>query len=167
MVQQSVCKGVCCCFISFYTTCTQKAKGWCCSAPQKLSIDGTELYGDSFWHERFMRSTGTTIVDRYFHYPFLLPLHPLAPSQPFLIEGVHGSKNLFSKSWRVHSFPDPLAAILAFAGGAALQAVWLCRRWVSTPFATRLVLLSIKPLEMSLKCRTARIEDPHTKIRNK
>ena len=42
----------------------------------------------------FRRSTGTTIVNRYFHYSFLFS----SPSQPFLIEGVLRSKNLSSKS---------------------------------------------------------------------
>ena len=46
----------------------------------------------------------TTIVDRYFHhYFFSIPFHSIffpfhSPSRPFLIEGVLGSKNLFSES---------------------------------------------------------------------
>ena len=41
----------------------------------------------------------TTLVDRYFHhyFPFFFP-HFFSPSRPFLIEGVLGSKNLFSES---------------------------------------------------------------------
>ena len=45
----------------------------------------------------------TTLVDRYFHHYF--PFHSIfsifsifSPSRPFLIEGVLGSKNLFSES---------------------------------------------------------------------
>ena len=41
----------------------------------------------------------TTLVDRYFHHYLLFPFFPFSPSWPFLIEGVLGSKNLFSKSW--------------------------------------------------------------------
>ena len=44
----------------------------------------------------------TTLVDRYFHhyflFPFFFPFFFHFPSRPFLIEGVLGSKNLFSES---------------------------------------------------------------------
>ena len=40
----------------------------------------------------FRRLAGMTIVDRSFHYS------SSSPSQPFLIEGVLGSKNLFGES---------------------------------------------------------------------
>ena len=46
----------------------------------------------------FRQLTGTTIVNRYFHYSFLFFLFSTA--QPFLIEEVLGSKNLFIKSGR-------------------------------------------------------------------
>ena len=63
-----------------------------------------------YWHERRRCSRSpsggrlaTTLVDRYFHhyffffFPFFFfPFH--SPSRPFLIEGVLGSKNLFSES---------------------------------------------------------------------
>ena len=71
-----------------------------------------------------------TIVDRSFHYS------SSSPSQPFLIEGVLGSKNLFSESCLERPKPrgrhlsrprppfwGPLVTILDFSGGAALQAV--------------------------------------------
>ena len=58
-----------------------------------------------FWHERaafqrsaFGRSTaGNDVVATIFIRLFIF-FSPFPPSQPFLIEGVVGSKNLFSES---------------------------------------------------------------------
>ena len=48
----------------------------------------------------FRKLTGTTIVDRYFHYSCFFFSSSSSPSQPFLIEGVLGSKNLFCESFK-------------------------------------------------------------------
>ena len=51
----------------------------------------------------FRRLTDTMTVNCYFPYYFLFFLFfHFSPPQPFLIEGVLGSKNLFSESWREH-----------------------------------------------------------------
>ena len=63
------------------------------------------------WHEQSVlqsvavrRSTGNVSGHYFLHYFFILffspglpPLFPVSPSSPFLIEGVLGSKNLFSQ----------------------------------------------------------------------
>ena len=57
------------------------------------------------WHEcaAFQWLTaGNDIVAPIFIRPFLLFFPPVPPSQPFLIEGVVGSKNLFSESCIEH-----------------------------------------------------------------
>ena len=46
----------------------------------------------------FRRSTGNDVSGQYFHHYFLLLFPFFSPSSPFLIEGVLGSKNLFSES---------------------------------------------------------------------
>merc|ERR1712013_771128 len=94
-----------------------------------------------YWRERaafqrsaFGRSTaGNDVVATIFIrlFPFFFRF---SPSRPFLIEGLLGSKNLFSESCLERPnlgvdtrprppFWGPLAAILDFAGDAALQAV--------------------------------------------
>ena len=98
----------------------------------------------AFQRSAFGRSTaGNDVVATIFIRLFLFfpPRFFSSPSRPFLIEGVLGSKNLFSKvAWNAQKprgrhisrprrpFWGPLAAILDFAGGAALQAVRHCRR---------------------------------------
>ena len=64
----------------------------------------------------FRQLTGTTIVHHYFPYSFFLFFFSL--SQPFFIERVPGSKNLFRKSlWkRLETILRPLAAILNLWG---------------------------------------------------
>ena len=59
----------------------------------------------AFQRSAFGRSTAgndivaTIFIRIFFFFPFFfLPFFP--PSRPFLIEGVLGSKNLFSESWR-------------------------------------------------------------------
>ena len=91
------------------------------------------------WHERaafqrsaFGRSTaGNDVVATIFIRIFFSFFSPFffSPSRPFLIEGVLGSKNLFSESWSQkpmgrhfsrprRPFQGPLAASLDFAGGS-------------------------------------------------
>ena len=67
------------------------------------------------------------LTDNYkcHYFPFSIFFLPFSLSQPFLIEGVLGSKNLFSKRWWERWI---------------WQAVWHCRQWVSAPGAARLVL---------------------------
>ena len=95
----------------------------------------------------FGQSTGNDVSGHYKHHS--LPFFFL--SWPFLVEGVLGSKNLFSKNWRecpktqgYTSFQTPLA-ILDWVGGEVLQVVRRCRRLASAPSAARLLffLLSI------------------------
>ena len=57
-----------------------------------------------YWHERaavqavaVRQSTGNDVSGHYFRHYFLF-FHFSPPSRPFLIEGVLGSKNLFSES---------------------------------------------------------------------
>ena len=64
-------------------------------------------FNASNWHERsalqsvaVRRSTGNDVSGHYFHHSFLFISFFSPPSSPFLIEGVLGSKNLYSKSWR-------------------------------------------------------------------
>ena len=88
----------------------------------------------------FRQLTGTTIVERYFHYSFLHHFSSL--SQPFLIEGVLGSINLFSERWRERPkifgcipFQTPLAIfgrpcghfeLLGFLVREPELNIWLC-----------------------------------------
>ena len=46
----------------------------------------------------FRRLTGNDVSGHYFHHYFFPPVF-FSPSSPFLIEGVLGSKNLFSESY--------------------------------------------------------------------
>ena len=85
--------------------------------------------GTSVWRSSrsgFGRSTGINISSHYnkqHYFPFFSHFPP-SPWQPFLIEGVHRSKNLFCKGAHLsrpqRPFLSPLAAILDFAGGAAV-----------------------------------------------
>ena len=78
------------------------------------------------------------------------PVSP--PSQPFLIEGVLRSKNLFRESYGSTQIPRPLQtplAIFDFTGGAVLQAVkvWTCLpRKVNSKHLLSYRLLLSKPL---------------------
>ena len=79
--------------------------------PEKNNFFGPQKTNIS--RSPFRRLTGMTIADRYLHFSFFpLPLLFFSPSQPFHIEGVLGSKNLFCES---------------------------CRWWLSAPFPARLV----------------------------
>ena len=76
----------------------------CVLNPDQYIYQTSWKNGTSGW--RCSRSSlggrlATTIVDRYFHHHFFFFhfIHfPFSPSRPFLIEGVLGSKNLFSES---------------------------------------------------------------------
>ena len=78
--------------------------GWLVSISLCIFIKLIDLLVHSNnWHERRRCSRSpsggrlaTTLVDRYFHHYFFSIFH--SPSRPFLIEGVLGSKNLFSES---------------------------------------------------------------------
>ena len=66
--------------------------------PNKVGVDVEAKFGN-YWHEHaaFGRSTaGIRRSGHYFHqsFPFFPPRFP--PTRPFLIEGVLGSKILFS-----------------------------------------------------------------------
>ena len=109
------------------------------------------ISGPLFWHElsalqsvAVRRSTGNDVSGHFFRHYFLLFFSSLffsPPSRPFLIEGVLGSKNLFSESclkwpitlgWTPFQTPSailgPPGGHFGFAGGAALQAVSECPR---------------------------------------
>ena len=58
-----------------------------------LGIKSAPSTGIGTSGQRCSRSTGNDVSGHYFHYYFLS-----SPSSPFLIEGVLGSKNLFSES---------------------------------------------------------------------
>ena len=67
--------------------------------PEKNNFFGPQKTNIS--RSPFRRLTGMTIADRYLHFSFFpLPLLFFSPSQPFHIEGVLGSKNLFCESCR-------------------------------------------------------------------
>ena len=82
----------------------------------------TVIIGTSGW--RCSRSPlggwlATTFVDRYFHRYFVFFSIFSSPSRPFLIEGVLGSKNLFSKSgskWPITWGYTPFLTLLAILG---------------------------------------------------
>ena len=84
------------------------------------------------------------IVEHYVHHTF-----PFSDPSFFLYH------NLFSKN-------SPLVDIWNFAGDISSQAVWCCRRWVSAPFAIRLVFLNrISVLPETLKMvKTPRKHQP-------
>ena len=105
---------------SFFLSHTIIGLTW---SPLVIQCIGTS--GRHSSHLPFRQLTGTTIVDYYFHYsfPLLLPFFFSSPSQPFLIEGVLGSKNLFCESGREHPKTkgftpfQPPSAILGPPGG--------------------------------------------------
>ena len=84
-------------------------------------------------------------------------------SQPFLIEGVLASKNLFCESWQDRHlsrpclpFWGPLAAILNFAG--------IAMRWASAPGATKLVLLQEKDFFLNYRVLYNLIKVLHNEV---
>ena len=78
----------------------------------------TEYEHICFWHEyvafqrsAFGRSTAGNYVVATIFFSSVFSVFPVPPSGPFLIEGVLGSKNLFSempKNLGVDTFPDPV-----------------------------------------------------------
>ena len=97
-------------------------------ATQMQDRCNSDVIGTSAWHSSWSplrRSTGTTIVDRFFHYSFLfLPLLLFfSPPQPFLIEGALRSKNLLQQKFTGAPTSSILAAILDSAGNPVLHVV--------------------------------------------
>ena len=83
-----------------------------------------------YWRERAAGNdeVATIFLRIFFSFfsPFFFPVFP--PSQPFLIDGVLGSKNLFSKSCLEHpklGIDQTPAAICGSPGGQ----FGFCRRW--------------------------------------
>ena len=65
---------------------------------KSIVIENSGTSGRRFSRLPFRRSTGNAVSGHYFHHYFFPPVFFFSPSSPFLIEGVLGSKNLFSES---------------------------------------------------------------------